>query len=58
MQKFSLDAVIMAANDLRDREPNLRLVNIKPRIYGLIFETEDKRYFYSYVFGNWRVKNK
>lgn len=58
MQKFSLDGLLLAANDLRDRHPNLQIIKIIPTVYGIIFETEREIYRWSYVSGGWRIKSK
>lgn len=58
MQVFSLDGLLMATNDLRDRHPDLKITKIVPTIYGIIFETNKEIYRWSYVSGGWRVKTK
>lgn len=58
MKKFSLDGLLIAANDLRDKHPDLRIIKITPAVYGIIFETEQEIYHWSYVSGGWKVSTK
>lgn len=59
MMHFSLDGLLMAVNDLRDKRPDLKLVKVTASGYGLDFEDKNgKIYHWSYATGWWKVKDK
>ena len=48
---MSIDAILMAANELRDTCPDLRIASVVPAWDGLCFKTEDG-YGYKYEYAS------